>query len=144
MAQCLVIIKPDAVKVGNVGKIISILEGLAYRIRFIQRERWSYVQACIFYAEHRGKDFFERNASFMSSGPIFVLLVESLDMREGETIVQMIKHLRDIVGDTDPKKASVGTIRYLFGTELPKNAIHVSDSEESFKREMEFFGLYGF
>lgn len=144
MARCLVIIKPDAVKAGNVGKIISMIEDQAYRIYWIKRMQWSYDQACIFYEEHEGKDFFERNASFMSSGPIFVLEVHhSLDWRDSAT-TQMIKHLRDIAGDTDPKKANKGTIRQLYGTELPMNAIHVSDSEESLKCEMEFLGLYGF
>ncbi|MCK4359783.1 MAG: nucleoside-diphosphate kinase [Candidatus Cloacimonetes bacterium] len=139
MAQCLVIIKPDAVKAGNVGKIISMIEDQRYRICFIHLTQLTHEKACIFYEEHRGKDFFERNAFFMSSGPIFVLLVEPLDIQQGETTIQMIEHLRDIIGDTDPKKASVGTIRQLFGTELPKNAIHVSDSEESLEREMVFF-----
>ena len=143
MARCLVIIKPDAIKAGNVGRIISILEDQAYRIYWIDKKHWSYDQACMFYEEHRGKDFFERNASFMSSDPILVLLVKSLDWRDSAT-VQMIKRLRDIVGDTDPKKARDGTIRQLFGTELPMNAIHVSDSAESLKREKEFFNLYGF
>ena len=138
MSQCLVIIKPDAVKAGNVGRIISILEGLAYRISFIHLAQLTHEKACEFYEEHRGKDFFERNASFMSSDPIFVLLVQSLDWRESAT-TQMIKCLRDIAGDTDPKKARAGTIRQLFGTELPKNAIHVSDSIESLEREIDFF-----
>lgn len=142
MGQCLVIIKPDAIKAGNVGRIISILENRAYRIRWIDKRQWSYDQACIFYEEHKGKDFFERNASFMSSDPILVLLVEPLDIHNHGRNV--ILHLRNIVGDTDPKKAREGTIRQLFGTELPMNAIHVSDSEESLKREMEFFNLYGF
>lgn len=143
MAHCLVIIKPDAVKAGNVGKIISMIEDQKYRIEWIDKRQWSYGQACIFYEEHKGKDFFERNASFMSSDPILVLLVESLGWRDSNT-TQMIKHLRDIAGDTDPKKAREGTIRQLFGTELPMNAIHVSDSAESLKRELEFFSLYGF
>lgn len=142
MGQCLVIIKPDAIKAGNVGRIISMIEDQRYRIYWIDKRQWAYDQACIFYEEHKGKDFFERNASFMSSDPILVLLVASLGTYG--TTMQMIKRLRDIAGDTDPKKARKGTIRQLFGTELPKNAIHVSDSVESLKRELEFFSLYGF
>ena len=143
MVQCLVIIKPDAVKASNVGRIISILEDQTYRIRFAHIAQLTHEKACKFYEEHIGKDFFERNASFMSSDPILVLLVESLGWRDSDT-TRMIKRLRDIAGDTDPKKAREGTIRQLYGTELPMNVIHVSDSVESLKREMEFFGLYGF
>ena len=135
MAQCLVIIKPDAVKAGNVGRIISILEDQSFRISYAQLTRLTYEKACEFYAEHKGKDFFERNARFMSSGPILLLLVCDGSIYA----LQTIKHLRNIAGETDPKKARVGTIRHLFGTELPKNTIHVSDSVKSLAREMNFF-----
>lgn len=148
MAQCLVIIKPDVVKAGKVGRIISILEDQAYRIHFAQIVQLSYEKACEFYKEHRGKDFFERNASFMSSRPILVLIVsEILDIAQGHyglSYSETIRHLRNIIGETDPKKARVGTIRHLFGTKLPENAIHVSDSEESFEREMKFFNFKTF
>lgn len=83
-----------------------------------------------FYAEHKGKDHFEGNITFMASGMIRVMVLE----RENA-----IKHLREFIGATNPLEAKPGTLRSLYGTNLPKNAIHASDSPESFKREHKFF-----
>jgi len=131
---CLCIIKPDAVKEGNVGRIIAIIEWLGKsRITIAQTMLLSYERACEFYQEHKGKDFFERNVRYMSSDPVLVLVVEDTS---GISYSQFISNLRRLAGDTDPEKAEEGTIRQLFGSKLPANAIHISDSQDSFLREL--------
>jgi len=137
MGLCLVMIKPDAVQAGNVGKIITILEDQKYQIHLCRGMYLTYEQACEFYKEHKGKDFFERNVCFISSGSILVLLVSEIN--KSLSCKETIKRLRDIAGNTDPKKATAWTIRGRYGTELPKNAVHISDSEKSFERECKFF-----
>jgi len=79
------------------------------------------------YAEHEGKDFYQRNIDHMMSGALLLLAVE------GENCVQVV---RDMIGNKDPSKAEKGTIRGDFGGELPKNLIHASDSVESADREL--------
>lgn len=137
MSLCLVIIKPDAVEAGNVGRIISILEDNNYKIGTMKLATLTLKQARELYYEHRGKDFFVRNLKFVTSDSIIALIVSHPKKGFEDTIL----HLRELVGDTDPKKAKQGTIRQMFGTELPKNAIHVSDSLQSFRREFKI--LFG-
>ena len=83
-----------------------------------------------FYAEHEGKPFFEDLKKFMTSGPVFVQVLE------GENAVQKN---RDLMGSTNPKEAKIGTIRADFAKSIDANAIHGSDSKESAKREIEYF-----
>ena len=83
-----------------------------------------------FYAEHEGKPFFNDLKKFMTSGPVFVQVLE------GENAVQKN---RDLMGSTDPKEASSGTIRADFANSIDANAVHGSDSIESAKREIEYF-----
>jgi len=124
------IIKPDAVKNGNVGKIICRLEEESFKIYRLQMMKFSNAIASSFYSEHKGKPFFEKHIEFMSSGNVVVMSL----LRENA-----VNHLRDIVGNTDPKKAKQGTIRQMFGTTLPCNAIHASDSFASAIRELSLF-----
>lgn len=130
MEKTLFIIKPDAVSKRKIGKIISIIEKnsidiLAMKMVYLTRDK-----AEEFYNEHKGKDFFERLIDFMTSGPIVVMALG------GENIVLRV---REIIGDTDPKKAKDGTIRRMFGEDLPRNAVHASDSLSSAERELRFF-----
>jgi len=129
--RTLVIIKPDIVGSGKIGEIISILEKNRLRIVAMRMEKLTVERAKEFYREHEGKDFFERLIDFMTSGYCIPMVVES----EGDT-VEMV---REIIGNTDPSKAKPGTIRYMYGTNLPMNAIHASDSPDSAKREISFF-----
>lgn len=132
MGQCLCIIKPDAIRNCDVGEIISMIESCGFHIKFAQTKRLTYEKACEFYAEHKGKDFFENNVKFMSSGSVIVLIVDDI---LSPSTKDCIIRLRNVAGETDPQKAKEGTIRHIFGSKLPANAIHVSDSEESFERE---------
>ena len=83
-----------------------------------------------FYAEHEGKPFFKDLKKFMTSGPVFVQVLE------GENAVQKN---RDLMGSTNPKEAAPGTIRADFANSIDANAVHGSDSVESAKREIEYF-----
>lgn len=125
--RTLVLVKPDAVKRGLSGEIISRLErrGLVLRggkLILVDEEL-----AGAHYAEHRGKDFFARLVSFITSGPTLALIVE------GESAVAVV---RATIGATDPAKAAPGTIRGDLGLSMPDNLVHGSDSPESAAREL--------
>ncbi|MGB9622004.1 MAG: nucleoside-diphosphate kinase [Brevinematia bacterium] len=130
MEKTLFIIKPDAVAKKKVGKIISIIEESGIEILAMKMTKLTVSEAEEFYKEHKGKDFFQRLIEFMISGPIVVMVLG------GENIIHRV---RDIIGDTDPRKAKEGTIRKLFGEDLPRNAVHASDSIASSQREIGFF-----
>lgn len=128
--QTLLIIKPDAYKRRLVGKIISIVEREGFELKDIILKKLTQEEAEKLYNVHRGKDFFEPLVFFMMEAPIIALVLEGDDA---------ILRLRNIVGDTDPKKSKQGTIRALFGTNTLRNAVHASDSEASFIKEVRVF-----
>lgn len=120
-------IKPDAI--ANKDKIISMIEKAGYEIVKSKEMQMTPEFASKFYAEHDGKPFFEGLVEFMTSGPVFAMVIEKENC---------ILDFREFIGNTDPAKAKPGSIRNLFGGEMPQNAIHASDSPESAKREISF------
>lgn len=124
------IIKPDAVAKNIIGKIISRFEEANLKVVAAKMMKLSVSDAENFYSEHKNRPFFNDLVKFMSSGPIFVQILEG---------VNSIQKNRDLMGETDPKKASLGTIRADFADNIDANAIHGSDSETSAKREISFF-----
>jgi len=124
------IIKPDAVRAGNTGKIIDRIIAGGFRIRALKLIHQSRVQAEGFYEVHRGKPFFAGLTEFMSSAPCVVMVLE----KEGA-----VKAWRDLMGATDPAKADAGTIRKEFGTSVGENATHGSDSDENAAIEIAYF-----
>ena len=128
--QTLSIIKPDAVGKNVIGKIISRFEDNDLYLVAAKLIHLSDEMASGFYAEHEGKPFFNDLKKFMTSGPVFVQVLE------GENAVQKN---RDLMGSTDPKEAAPGTIRADFAKSIDANAVHGSDSIESAKREIEYF-----
>ena len=128
--KTLSIIKPDAVKKNVIGKIISRFEENGLYLVAAKLIHLSDEKASGFYAEHIGKSFFEDLKKFMTSGPVFVQVLE------GENAVQKN---RDLMGSTDPMEANPGTIRSDFANSIDANAVHGSDSLESAKREIEYF-----
>ena len=128
--QTLSIIKPDAVGKNVIGKIISRFEDNDLYLVAGKLIHLSDEMASGFYAEHEGKPFFNDLKKFMTSGPVFVQVLE------GENAVQKN---RDLMGSTDPKEAASGTIRADFAKSIDANAVHGSDSIESAKREIEYF-----
>ena len=128
--RTLSIIKPDAVGKNVIGKIISRFEDNNLYLVAGKLIHLSDEMASGFYAEHEGKPFFNDLKKFMTSGPVFVQVLE------GENAVQKN---RDLMGSTDPKEAASGTIRADFANSIDANAVHGSDSIESAKREIEYF-----
>ena len=124
------IIKPDAVRAGNTGRIIQRISDGGFRIRALKLLHMSLVQAEGFYAVHRERPFFAGLTEFMSSAPCAVLVLE----KDGA-----VKAWRDLMGATDPAKADEGTLRKEFGASLGENAVHGSDSEENAAIEIAYF-----
>ena len=125
--RTLVLVKPDAVRRGLSGEIISRLERRGLVLRGAKLIQVDEELAGAHYAEHRGKDFFAGLVSFITSGPTLALIVE------GESAVTVV---RTTMGTTDPAKAAPGTIRGDLGLSMPDNLVHGSDSPESAAREL--------
>ncbi len=128
--RTLSIIKPDAVGKNIIGKIISRFEDNGLNLVAGKLIHLSDKEASGFYAEHDGKPFFSDLKKFMTSGPVFVQVLE------GENAVQKN---RELMGSTNPKEAAAGTIRADFAMSIDANAVHGSDSIDSAKREIEYF-----
>ena len=124
------IIKPDSVRKGNFGKIISRIEAEGFRILGLRKVYLSPRQAQGFYAVHSARPFFASLVEYMTSGPVYVAALEREDA---------VAQLRKLMGATDPLKADEGTIRKEFGESIEQNAIHGSDSDENAQIEISFF-----
>jgi nucleoside-diphosphate kinase len=124
------IIKPDSVRKGNFGKIISRLEAEGFRILGLKKVALSRRQAEGFYAVHSARPFYGSLVEYMTSGPVYVAALE----RDNA-----VATLRQVMGATDPAKADANTIRKEFGESIEQNAIHGSDSDENAKIEISFF-----
>ncbi len=128
--RTLTIIKPDSVRKGNFGKIISRIEAEGFTILGMKKIGLSQRQAEGFYAVHRERPFYRDLVKYMVSGPVYVATLQRHDA---------VARLRQLMGATDPKKADRGTIRAEFGESIEQNAIHGSDSDENAKNEIGFF-----
>lgn len=130
LEQTLFFIKPD--RFNDKGEILDDLCQENFNIICLKEYKMTLQEADEFYKSNRGKSHHQRNIEHVSSGNILIGVIE------GKNVVQK---LRKVVGATNPKEAEAGTIRYKYGTELPRNAIHASDSNKSATREMAFFGV---
>jgi nucleoside-diphosphate kinase len=128
--RTLSIIKPDAVAKNVVGEIISRFEKNNLKIIAAKLVTLSAFDGGGFYAEHKGKPFYDDLIKFMTSGPVFIQVLEGEDA---------ISKNRELMGNTDPSKADPGTIRADFALTIDANAVHGSDSEKSAEREIAFF-----
>ena len=128
--RTLSIIKPDAVAKNVIGEIISRFEKNNLKIIAAKLITLSASDAGGFYAEHEGKPFYNDLIEFMTSGPVFIQVLEGEDA---------ISKNRELMGNTDPSKADPGTIRADFAQTIDANAVHGSDSEKSAEREIAFF-----
>jgi nucleoside-diphosphate kinase len=128
--RTLSIIKPDGVSRNLIGEVIKRLEAGGIEITAMKMIRMSKDQAKGFYSVHEGKPFFESVTDFMSSGPSVVMVLEGNDV---------IKRYRKLMGATNYKEAEEGTIRREFATDIEKNIVHGSDSEESAQFEISYF-----
>ncbi len=124
------IVKPDAVKDGHVGEIISTIEQSGLVIRGLKRVRLSADICKGFYHEHVGKGFYQELEDFMTEGPVVMMCLEG----DGA-----ILKWRDLMGATNPANAAEGTLRKRFGTNIGRNATHGSDKPESAAFEVSYF-----
>jgi nucleoside-diphosphate kinase len=130
MERTFSIIKPDAVKAGHAGAILSRLEQDGFRIAGLRLRHLSLAQAEGFYHVHKARPFFGSLCAFMTSGPCITMVLE----REGA-----IARLRELMGATNPAQAAPGTIRKDFAASIEANAIHGSDAPETAAFEISYF-----
>jgi nucleoside-diphosphate kinase len=116
------IIKPDAVRNGHAGAILAEIEKAGFKVVTIRKQSISNAQAQGFYYVHKARPFFNDLCEFMSSGPLFLMVLEKDNA---------IADLRKLMGATNPANAEEGTIRKKFAESIQENAIHGSDAEET-------------
>ena len=124
------IIKPNAVRTGKTGPILAMINEAGFEISALKMVKMTMAQAEAFYAVHKEKPFFEGLIEFMTSGPVFVMVLRHDNA---------VNEFRKLIGNTDPAKAEPGTIRKLFAVNVQMNAVHGSDSDENAEREANFF-----
>lgn len=130
MQRTFSIIKPDAVRKGHTGAILAEIEKAGFKIVAIKKLSISKEQAEGFYYVHKERPFFDSLTTFMSSGPIFPMVLEKANA---------IADLRNLMGATNPANAEPGTIRKKYAGSIEENAIHGSDAEETAKFEIGYF-----
>ena len=130
LEQTLSIIKPDAVERNLDEKIKSFFQKNNLKITKSKKVKISKEEASQFYKVHQTKPFYDQLCNYLSSGPIVVMILE------GENA---IAKNRELMGATDPLKASEGTLRKMYGISIDKNSVHGSDSIDNAKKEIDFF-----
>ena len=124
------IIKPDAVRNGYTGAILAEIQKAGFRLAAIKKQSISREQAEGFYHVHRERPFFESLCEFMSSGPLFLMVLEKSNA---------IADLRTLMGATNPANAAEGTIRKKFAASIQENAIHGSDADDTAAFEISYW-----
>ncbi|MEA3495441.1 MAG: nucleoside-diphosphate kinase [Bacteroidota bacterium] len=124
------IIKPNAVKSKFAGKIIDEILQADFEIIALKKTRFTKEQALTFYGIHSDKPFFDSLIEFITSGPVYVLVLRK---------DKAIEKFRNFIGHTDPAKVEHDKIRYKYGKDITMNAIHGSDSDENAKLEASYF-----
>lgn len=120
-------IKPDAVKAGNTGNILAMIEAAGFRVLGMKKTQFTLAQAQKFYEVHKERPFYGELVEFMTSGPIVALALEKENA---------IKDLRELMGATNPAEAAEGTIRKNYAASIGENAIHGSDAPETAAQEI--------
>jgi nucleoside-diphosphate kinase len=124
------IIKPNAVRTGKTGPILSMINEAGFEISALRMVRMTLDEAETFYEVHKEKPFFGSLVEFMTSGPVVVMILRH---------ESAVDEFRKLIGATDPAKAEPGTIRKIFAVSVQMNAVHGSDSDENAIREAGFF-----
>ena len=130
MEQTFALIKPNAMKKQKAGSIIQKFQQGGLFLVGLKMIQLSKAQCQEFYQEHKDRPFFQELVDFISSAPVIVLALQGPGA---------VLKAREIMGDTDPKQAQQGTIRYEYGDSIGENAVHGSDSLNSAKRELNLF-----
>jgi nucleoside-diphosphate kinase len=126
MEREFIMIKPDGVQRGLIGEIITRIENTGLKITAIKMIQVSDQQAEKHYEVHKGKPFYEGLIKYITSGPVVTIIVEGKNA---------VKHVRRLVGSTDPSAAAPGSIRGDFALEIGRNIIHAADSNENAAKE---------
>jgi nucleoside-diphosphate kinase len=130
MDRTFAFIKPDGVQRGLIGKVIERFENRGMKILAMKLINITPEQAKEHYKEHEGKDFYDPLLNYIMSGPVVAMVIEGRDC---------VKQIRKLAGDTDPKDAEPGTIRYDFAQLISRNIIHAADSDSSAEREIAIY-----
>ena len=130
MEQTFALIKPNAMKKQKAGAIIQKFQQGGLSLVGLKMLQLSKLQCQEFYQEHKDRPFFQQLVDFISSAPVIALALQGPGA---------VLKAREIMGDTNPKKAKQGTIRYEYGESIGENAVHGSDSLNSAKRELDLF-----
>lgn len=123
-------IKPDAVRAGNIGNILAMINNAGFRIVAMKYTKLSAEQAGKFYEVHAARPFYGELVDFMSSGPLVAAILEKDNA---------VADFRTLIGATNPADAAAGTIRKLYAANVGENAVHGSDSDENAALEGSFF-----
>ncbi|MEP7363133.1 MAG: nucleoside-diphosphate kinase [Acidobacteriota bacterium] len=124
------IIKPDAVANGSAGAILAAIEEAGFKLVGFKKTRLSTAVAQAFYAVHKERPFYNGLVTFMTEGPVVVMVLEKENA---------IADWRKLMGATNPEKAEAGTLRKRFATDIERNAVHGSDAPETAAVEIPFF-----
>src|SRR5437764_2891090 len=130
MQKTFTIFKPDTVKAGKAGAVLSEIEKAGFQVRAMKMLHLTAAQAQGFYYVHKERPFFGSLVTFMTEGPIVAMVLEADNA---------IERLRKVMGATDPAKAEAGTIRKQFGSNIERNAIHGSDGPDTAAFEIGYF-----
>jgi len=128
--QTYIMIKPDAVASGKIGRIISRFEDTGLTIKRMELDTLTAEQAAANYVEHEGKSFYQGLIDYITSGPVVKMVISGPDA---------VSVCRKLMGATNPAEAAPGTIRGDFGLIMDANVIHGSDSTASAAREVNLF-----
>jgi nucleoside-diphosphate kinase len=128
--RTLSIIKPDGVEKGLIGKLVARFEQEGLKPVAMRMASLSQAEAEGFYAVHKARPFFRDLVTFMTSGPVVLMVLEGEDA---------VAKNREVMGATDPAKAAPNTLRKLFASNIEKNTVHGSDSPENAKIEISYF-----
>ena len=143
LSRTVALIKPDGVRLGLIGEILKMAQDRGLYPVDLKLFEFTTTGVAVLYAEHIGKDFFPAHVEFMTSGPSVAVLFQF----EGDA-ADAIPVWRELMGPTDPVQARAqeeechGCIRSRWGTHLPQNVVHGSDSREAVGREARFLGRY--
>jgi nucleoside-diphosphate kinase len=130
MQETYFMIKPEIVAAQDqkCGAILAQVNASGFRIIDLALRRLDRSTVAEFYAEHRGKPFYEDLLDYITSGPVICVRLAREDA---------VARLRELIGATDPAKAATGTVRFLYGASLSSNAVHASANPEDAGREVE-------
>ena|SRR6202034_1020306 len=130
LERTLGIIKPDAVAKGHTGDILSIVEHNGFRLVGLRMQALAKAEAEAFYDVHKQRPFFAGLVTFMTEGPVVLMVLEREDA---------IAKWREVMGATNPANAAEGTIRKRFADNIERNSVHGSDGPETASQEVSFF-----